>query len=363
MSRRYVYDHKGRKVVCPACGHRGKFRRFVDTKTGNLAPEQYGICDRKDSCGYNLYPPREGDNYSLPSPRHTIQKMKVTSWRCPQNLVDATLDHRFNTFAWWMATKFGEPGKKAMRDYMLGTYPQSARHPHLSGAAIFWQIGHDGQRRSGKTIPYGPDGKRIKDLGATWIHSVAYPGKSMEDLGIGQVLFGTHLLSQRPGATVAIVESEKTAMVMAALYPDQIWLATGGSHGLTLDKCMCLAGSDVVLFPDRGMFEDWSLKGIDLEPMLESLRVSDVLEEMDVPMGDDLADHLDDLPDLFPAPKQEVAETYVMGTGFVEVEEKPAELSSPVSRILALPGVSALVEELQLDTSNITIKSLTDGTV
>lgn len=43
-----------------------------------------------------------------------------------------------------------------------------------------------------------------------------------------QCLFGEHLLKKYPNKTVALVESEKTAIICSALMPDYIWLATGG---------------------------------------------------------------------------------------------------------------------------------------
>lgn len=40
--------------------------------------------------------------------------------------------------------------------------------------------------------------------------------------------FGEHLLQDKVNANVALVESEKTAVICALLLPEYIWLATGG---------------------------------------------------------------------------------------------------------------------------------------
>jgi hypothetical protein len=72
-----------------------------------------------------------------------------------------------------------------------------------------------------------------------------------------QCLFGEHLLSRQPEAHVCLVESEKTALVMSACHPDQLWLATAGSSGLSPERVKCLCGRRVTLFPDSGCYEKW----------------------------------------------------------------------------------------------------------
>jgi hypothetical protein len=70
--------------------------------------------------------------------------------------------------------------------------------------------------------------------------------------------------------TVAIVESEKSAIIASAIMPDLIWLAAGNLNGLSIEKCQVLKGRDVILFPDLGAFEKWSEKA----KMLNSLSPS-----------------------------------------------------------------------------------------
>ncbi len=68
-----------------------------------------------------------------------------------------------------------------------------------------------------------------------------------------QCLFGEHLLadSSSSAKTVAIVESEKTALVATLFIPDFIWLATGGMHECFNSEAMqVLQGREVILFPD-----------------------------------------------------------------------------------------------------------------
>lgn len=86
-----------------------------------------------------------------------------------------------------------------------------------------------------------------------------------------QCLFGEHLLSDTSttmsAKPVAIVESEKKALVAAHFIPDFVWLATGGMHGCFNSETMqVLGGREVVLFPDLMATEEWRRR----QPMLES---------------------------------------------------------------------------------------------
>ena len=47
---------------------------------------------------------------------------------------------------------------------------------------------------------------------------------------------------------------------MSECNPAFTWIATGGSNGLTYDKCMILKGLDVTLFPDQGKYKKWQNK-------------------------------------------------------------------------------------------------------
>ena len=82
-------------------------------------------------------------------------------------------------------------------------------------------------------------------------------------------LFGTHLvtgerltvngerlsnspepITLNPEPTIAVVEAEKTAVIMSAHYPQYLWLAAGGLTELTAQKLFPLRHHRIVLFPD-----------------------------------------------------------------------------------------------------------------
>lgn len=283
---RYDYDHKAKKSRCPACGQM-RLRTYIDVETRQPCDPKYGVCDRIQSCGYHHYP----ENPEPYTPKHVEQPIKRTDWRCPPNIVAATQHSAGNSFATWLVSILGDPARQALRSYRVGTYPASQRFPGFAGAMVYWQISHDNLHRTGKVIPYHPNGKRVKELGSKWIHHMLF-SKSMDELGIGQCLFGEHLLFARHTDEVCVVESEKSAIICSIFYPDKVWVATGGSENFSVEKCIALQGRKVWVFPDVGMYAKWSEKAIDIEVMCESLHVSDVLEAMGVEQGSDLADLL-----------------------------------------------------------------------
>ena len=65
--------------------------------------------------------------------------------------------------------------------------------------------------------------------------------------------------------TVNLVESEKTALIMAIAYgnhPGSMWMATGGMENLTMEKLMPLikAGKTILCWPDKDGIEKWNAK-------------------------------------------------------------------------------------------------------
>ncbi len=61
--------------------------------------------------------------------------------------------------------------------------------------------------------------------------------------------FGEHLLKTHPDKVVVLVESEKSAVIGSAIFPDYVWLATGGKSQMREEKLRVLSGRTVLLFP------------------------------------------------------------------------------------------------------------------
>ena len=123
-----------------------------------------------------------------------------------------------------------------------------------SGRVIFWQIDNDERICDGKVMSYGPDchRRKEKEYTPTWVSALLtkrHGGKQEGDI-VRHCLFGLHLLKDRDLQPVAVVEAEKTAVILSAYYPQYVWLATGGLFEVQPEKFRPLKGRKVILFPD-----------------------------------------------------------------------------------------------------------------
>jgi hypothetical protein len=164
-----------------------------------------------------------------------------------------------------------------------------------SGRVIFWQIDNEGIPHDGKIVCYEPNCHRSKkdDEKPTWVKTLLryrnHEPKS--DLELPHCLFGLHLLRES-GGEVAIVEAEKTAVIMSEHFPQYIWLASGGLTELQDFKFRPLRGRKVVLFPDTDTdgtaFRTWHriAQEVMTSPFWEGsppIRVSGILEQKATP--------------------------------------------------------------------------------
>ena len=131
------------------------------------------------------------------------------------------------------------------------------------GGVIFWQIDPLDRVCDGKVMYYRDDCHRDHDRLPTWVVSelkafyLDVCPDFVAELQPAHCLFGTHLLRYHgsPEATagsmaVAVVEAEKTAVILSELYPQYLWLAAGGMNELTAAKLFPLRGRRIILFPD-----------------------------------------------------------------------------------------------------------------
>ena len=132
------------------------------------------------------------------------------------------------------------------------------------GRVVFWMIDHECIPRAAKLMKYLPDGHRDKEAHPGWIYNQDGCRQQLkpDEHNILKPLFGCHLLARYPKAVVNIVESEKTAIIMANYYGDpdkQIWLACGGLQHLRLEAMQPLIdqGRTVWLWPDNDGRDKW----------------------------------------------------------------------------------------------------------
>ena len=285
------------KNICPQCKQK-TLVLYIDNETGNPIHETVGRCDHENSCAYH-YPPKQyfADN-NIPFDKKKeytpsqkpIHKPKPQASYIDKKVLKGYLrDDENNNFTMWLVKLVGvEQASEAIRRYCVETYKHDG--------TVFWQIDLQGKTRAGKIMFYDVTGHRRKDVmpPVQWVHNIL----ELPDFKLSQCFFGEHLLHDDT-KTVTIVESEKTAVIASAYFPNVIWLATGGSNGLRIDKCQCLKERTVVLFPDAGMFDKWSEKAKELSTIC-NVTISDLVEknatDQERKAGYDLADYLEKPP-------------------------------------------------------------------
>lgn len=345
---RYIlepYNGPESRHRCPKCGADHKFVRYIDTATGQYIAEDCGRCDREDSCGYHLkprdyfsqHPERAGEytppkrdkapalvnEYTPPHPPelYTIPAAKVRALYRVEAEAEAgrlASARRWPYSRLWTDEERGEairksafatsPGSSTLAGYLYGALgPQRFRKAadlyHLASwqrAAVFWYIDRARRIRTGKAMHYQSNGHRDKDQQPFYLHTriKGYCPGLPEGWKLRRCLFGEHLITKDPAAPVYLVESEKTAIIAAALTDSPgFWLAAGGKQYLNADSCAGLKGRSVIAYPDLGAFDEWSAGLQDLGARCGfKIVVSDILEqratEAERAAGLDIADYL-----------------------------------------------------------------------
>ena len=287
------------RFKCPGCNSTKKtFVRYIDTTTGEQIAAHVGKCNRESNCNYHYTPKQyfQDNNISFDSVHvhavhtaYTVNTMKEMNTVNGVNTVNSVNEskpsfiepnifksslkgYEENVFIKQLLKRFGtDIIKKVIEKYFIGT---SKRWP---GSTIFWQIDISGKIRTGKIMLYDDNLHRVKNPydKIDWVHNVL----KIENFNLKQSLFGEHLLKGNT-KSVAIVESEKTAIIASIYLPQFIWLSCGNLQGLNIEKLNVLQGRKVCLFPDLNAYEKWSEKAKEFEKKMPgtSFKVSDLLE-------------------------------------------------------------------------------------
>lgn len=174
---------------------------------------------------------------------------------------------------------------KAKQNYFI-----SGTNLFWNNSTMFWQIDENDKIHACKIMQYDKHtGKRIKKPynRINWLHNAI----KEPDFNLCQCLFGLHRINEDHQKTIAIVESEKTAIVMSLFIPDFIWLATGSKQNLKFELLKPIKKRNIVLFPDKGEFDYWSLKANELNKIGFKIGVSELIEQTENKNGFDLADY------------------------------------------------------------------------
>ena len=299
------YKGMNTRYRCPSCQQRDKtFSLYIDTETGEHIHPTVGRCNRESNCGHHYTPKQyfQDNNISFDKPQPKAYKPRPVTPQpkpvsfIPVEVFKASLKaHETNHFVQFLIDLFGvEVACHLVSRYFI------ASSKHWSGATVFWQIDTQGKIRTGKIMLYSPTtGKRVKEPfnHINWVHkALKQPENALKqpEFNLNQCLFGEHLLIDKI-KPVAIVESEKTAIIASVYLPQFIWVAVGSLTNLNAEKCSILKGRAVALFPDLNGFDKWSSKAKEFSH-LATFTVSDLLErkatEAEKKQGFDLADYL-----------------------------------------------------------------------
>lgn len=334
---RFIFEKGSRKHFCPDCNKK-RFVRYIDTKTGEYLPEQYGRCDREANCGYHLNPYQDGytkmiwDKENGNSPVIPTRWKPPTTRKAPQPPVKPVY-FNFEAFKRTLQPEFYENNvfiqnlfnrvpypfdpldvTKVIEFYRLGTIPGGYR----AGAVTFPFIDIKGNVRAVQVKQFD---ETNHTTGTDFLHSVlakhySNNGKQQpewleaymkQDKKVS-CLFGEHLLNNFPSNRIALVEAPKTA-IYGTLYfglpetPDQyLWIAVYNKSSFSLEKVKPLQGRFVDVFPDLSKdgvtFREWEAKAKEFERQLPGtqFKLYDFLEhealEADRVNGEDIADYL-----------------------------------------------------------------------
>lgn len=253
------------KSNCPACHGKRCFRKYVDEEGKIQFPDDVGRCDHENHCGYHYTPKQFFSDHPDLKPENdyndyiynNVSVHQAIPEPTPPSFVDSSIMQKtmtaYNTnplFA-FLRDKLGEANTKELfLRYNVGTAKL------WGGSTVFWQVDAQGRVRTGKIMQYDTNGHRVKEPVSriNWAHSIL----KLEDFHLQQCLFGEHLLASEPDKQVAIVESEKTAIIASFYLPQYLWLATGGKGTCWHEEVLSvLRDRQVILFPDLKGTEDW----------------------------------------------------------------------------------------------------------
>jgi len=252
MSEIYRFSlKKGRQISCPSCG-KAKFSPYIDL-TNNVAlnPDLCGRCSRENNCGYHFTPRELFAEYPEYIPKERlgdrlveIKVVKEVNLIEEEIFANTLFVDEENTLYKFLKGVLPEKNfKEAAANYMLG---------FQDGMIIFWQIDSKGDIRTGKKMMYHENGKRDKDH-LYLMHNEIYDG----DFTVKECFFGEHLINQFPNKTIQIVESEKSAIICSSVWPEFIWLSTGGKNKWLEGSWDVLEDKSITLVPDEDAILEW----------------------------------------------------------------------------------------------------------
>ena len=336
---RYKLERSSKKHTCPDCNKK-RFVRYIDTKTGNHLPDQYGRCDREVSCSYSLSPYSDGYAKAIYEQERGERSDFQSSWKSRQRVIKQQHTSELIHFDFETFKKTLEPQRyeknifiqnlfsrvqypfeiaditKVVELYRLGTVANG----NWSGSISFPFIDLNNNVRAVQVKQFD---EANHTTATTFLHSIIanslkngnkelpeWLKKYIEQEKFVTCLFGEHNLSRFPQCRIALFEAPKSA-IYSTLYfgfPEAnnketfLCLAVYNLSSFSFEKLKVLEGRDVVVFPDLSKngstFREWEDKAKEFQKRIKGVRFQffDLLEQLapdhDKNEGCDIADYL-----------------------------------------------------------------------
>jgi hypothetical protein len=291
--------YKGTRTrhICPACGCKNQFTRFVDD-AGNYLADDVGICNRASKCGYR-YTAKQffADNpttskFHSTTAKHTnagANRARQTytfvenktqnpqfDFIAPEHLKATLGNYDRNAFVQFLFDLFPDCSDEiqaVLKMYFVGTYLDNYGNYYT----CFPQIDRLNRVCKAKLISFNPaTGKRLK--GDFDTSSLPAKLKLKEDFNYKQIFFGEHLLRLDTLKPVAVVESEKTAIIASLCMSQFVWLATGSKQWLKAERLQKLDNRQIILYPDADGFDQWQSVATDAQRQGLNVKASSLIE-------------------------------------------------------------------------------------
>ena len=229
---------------------------------------------------YNIYIGEDFDKTKYKSmkpakPRELVENpddLPIRLW--PTEYIDYYTNVSEDNFVKWMRSHKWDSCQRARLEEVIRDYHIGHQYMNLFGEhheyTIWWELDEKNRLHNAHFMEYKPDGHRDKERKntQTWLHAVMKRARDPFDdkkERPSYCLFGQHLLDEWPNATVNIVESEKTAIIMATAYGTNaanVWMACSGMWNLTYERLAPIIDRNrrIQLFPDRDGIDKWKEK-------------------------------------------------------------------------------------------------------
>lgn len=283
----------------------------------------------------------------IPEPEPQYINPKIMAASCN------TAQYPNNYFVQWLVGLVGKDvAYQACKRYNVGT-----SHGTLfgNGATVFWQVDKMQRIRQPKVVPYNPtNGKRVRTFKMEFFTPKPYTKAN----GYTPCIFGEHLLAT-DGQQVCVVESEKTAIVASILYPNYIWLASGGAGklasqwGVNAQTAKALQGNKILLVVDcdKAGRQGYELAQTELAKVGITSKLVDLFERND---KFDLCDFI--VQELTSPQTEQQAQPEQKAEHHTPQQAQPEHLPTLPAELAAHPQLALLIKtlDLELETTRIT---------